>query len=98
MCIDKTYPSFRFFARNDGEEKSRLDVEVLWWESGASKHSKIKLDKKAGDSWAPVKSVKLPENLLETSELEPVQFRFSVTGAGGAWQVDDVYVDPWARR
>jgi hypothetical protein len=72
MCIDKTYPSFRFFARDAGAESSALEVEVLWWESGARKHSKVKLDKKAGDSWAPVKSVRLPAGLLETSELEPL--------------------------
>jgi hypothetical protein len=27
-----------------------------------------------------------------------VDFRFSVLGSGGAWQVDDVYVDPFKDR
>jgi hypothetical protein len=28
----------------------------------------------------------------------PVAFRFTPQGKGGNWQIDDVYVDPWARR
>ena len=34
MCIDRTYPSFRFFARNLFGGTGDLKVEVLWQESG----------------------------------------------------------------
>src|SRR6185436_8109884 len=33
MCIDRTYPSFRFFGRNLSAGKGDLQVEVLWQES-----------------------------------------------------------------
>jgi hypothetical protein len=98
MCIDRTYPSFRFFARNLGSTKADLRVEVLWQESGATRRKDAKLDKKAGAQWTPVKSLKLPSGALSTGRLEPVTFRFSAVGAGGAWEIDDLYVDPYMRR
>ena len=96
MCIDRTYPSFRFFARNLTAGKGSLQVEVLWQESGVRKSSKAALDKQAGTGWTPVKSLKLPSGALSTGRLEPVTFRF--TAVGGSYQVDDVYVDPFMRR
>ena len=98
MCIDRTYPSFRFFARNTGSATANLQVEVTWQESGVRKTSKVALDKKAGTNWTPVKSLKLPSGALSTGRLEPVTFRFTSVGAGGAWQIDDLYVDPYMRR
>ena len=98
MCIDRTYPSFRFFARNLGAAQSDLRVEVLWQESGVTRSSVAKLDKKAGLSWAPVKSLRLPSGALSAGRLEPVTFRFTAVGTGGAWQIDDLYVDPYMRR
>ena len=96
MCIDRTYPSFRFFARNLAMGKGDLQVEVLWQESGARRTSKAGLDKRAGTSWTPVKSLRLPTGALSTGRLEPVTFRF--TAVGGAYQIDDLYVDPFMRR
>jgi hypothetical protein len=96
MCIDRTYPSFRFFARNLTGGNGDLQVEVLWQESGVRRSMKAALDKKAGTGWTPVKSLKLPSGALSTGRLEPVTFRF--TANGGAYQVDDVYVDPFMRR
>jgi hypothetical protein len=96
MCIDRTYPSFRFFARNLSAGKGDLQVEVLWEESGVRRTSKAGLDKQAGVAWTPVKSLRLPTGALSTGRLEPVTFRF--TAVGGAWQVDDLYVDPFMRR
>jgi hypothetical protein len=96
MCIDRTYPSFRFFARNLAAGYGDLQVEVLWQESGVRRSSKAGLDKKAGTAWTPVKSLRLPSGALSTGRLEPVTFRF--TAVGGAHQIDDLYVDPFMRR
>jgi hypothetical protein len=96
MCIDRTYPSFRFFARNLAAGKGDLLVEVLWHESGARRSSKTGIDTKAGTSWTPVKSLRLPTGALSTGRLEPVTFRF--TAVGGGYQIDDLYVDPFMRR
>ena len=96
VCIDRTYPSFRFFGRNLSAGKGDLQVEVLWQESGVRRSSKASLDTKAGTAWTPVKSLRLPTGALSTGRLEPVTFRF--TAIGGAWQIDDLYVDPFMRR
>jgi hypothetical protein len=96
MCVDRTYPSFRFFARNLTGGKGQLQVEVLWSESGRRKSSNAGLDKAAGTGWTPVKSLQLPTGALSTGALEPVTFRFTATG--GSYQIDDVYVDPFMRR
>jgi hypothetical protein len=96
MCIDRTYPSFRFFARNLSAGAGDLQVEVVWQESGVRRSSKATLDRKAGTAWTPVKSLRLPTGALSTGRLEPVTFRFTATG--GAWQIDDLYVDPFMRR
>lgn len=96
MCIDRTYPSFRFFARNLSAGAGDLQVEVVWQESGVRRSSKAALDRKAGTTWTPVKSLRLPTGALSTGRLEPVTFRFTATG--GAWQIDDLYVDPFMRR
>ena len=96
MCVDRTYPSFRFFGRNLSAGKGDLQVEVLWQESGVRRSSKVTLDRKAATAWTPVKSLRLPTGALSTGRLEPVTFRF--IAVGGAWQIDDLYVDPFMRR
>jgi len=96
MCVDRTYPSFRFFARNLTGGKGDLKVEVVWQESGVRRTSTAGLDKAAGTTWTPVKSLRLPTGALSTNRLEPVTFRFTATG--GSYQIDDVYVDPFMRR
>ena len=96
MCVDRTYPSFRFFARNLSGGNGSLQVEVVWQESGVRRSSKAGLDRAAGTTWTPVKSLRLPTGALSTGRLEPVTFRFTATG--GSYQIDDVYVDPFMRR
>jgi hypothetical protein len=96
MCIDRTYPSFRFFARNLSAGQGSLQVDVDWQESGVRRTSRAGLDRMAGTAWTPVRSLRLPTGALSTGRLEPVTFRFTATG--GSYQIDDLYVDPFMRR
>jgi hypothetical protein len=98
MCIDESYTSFRFFARNSGDPSARLNVEVNWAESGIQRASKVKLRKRAGDTWSLVNSIDLPPEALGTEALESVTFRFTTDDRGGDGQIDDLYVDPYMRR
>jgi hypothetical protein len=98
ICIDGTYPTFRFFARKTRVNVGDLQVEVLWSESGATHSATITLHRWGGLLWAPVKALELPSEYLTTGGLEPVRFRFTATGhSGGAWLLDDLYVDPFSR-
>jgi hypothetical protein len=97
VCIDATYSSFRFFARRLWPTGSDLKVEVLWWQSGATHATTVELHPIGGLLWAPVAPLNLPSEHLTGGALEPVQFRFTVTGRFGAWLLDDIYVDPFSR-
>jgi hypothetical protein len=98
ICVDATYPSFRFFARKTRVNVGDLQVEVLWSESGATHSETISLHRWGGLLWAPVRALELPSEHLSTGGLEPVRFRFIATGhGGGAWLLDDLYVDPFSR-
>jgi hypothetical protein len=92
MCIDETYTSFRFFARNDGSRRSALRVQVRYLDrQGRSRDETTRLV--AGDEWSLTESLELDG--AEGAEL--VEFRFTPRGRGD-WQIDDLYVDPYARR
>jgi hypothetical protein len=96
VCIDATYSSFRFFARATSP-RADLQVEVIWWESGARHIATLRVDSRTDFLWSPVAPIALPSEYLSGDALEPVQFRFTVTGTSGAWLLDDLYVDPFSR-
>jgi hypothetical protein len=52
----------------------------------------------AGGKWQPTLPVPVVVNLLTVvPDLRTVSFAFTPVG-GATWQIDDVYVDPSARR
>jgi hypothetical protein len=98
MCIDQTYPWFRFFARNTSGGKAKLKVEVLYSdtkgklrEAGTGDYATRETD------WLPTGSLGID---IDWEDIPggslPVSFRFTASGTS-AWLVDDVYVDPMAR-
>jgi hypothetical protein len=101
MCIDSTYPSFRIFARNTGSPKSTLKVEVLYMD-GKGKIVGSGSGTIAGTTatWqlSNVLNIGVTFNTAVAAGAAPVAFRFAPSGGGGNWQIDDVYVDPYARH
>ncbi|HET8980492.1 MAG TPA: hypothetical protein VFN87_20235 [Solirubrobacteraceae bacterium] len=95
FCFDSAMPYLRFFARQT-EPGSDLLVEGLVgfrWRT-----LRIPVAAVADGSmpaWAPVQQIALPVRLLPAWARISVQLRFAVPGDHGAWQVDDVYVDPF---
>jgi hypothetical protein len=50
----------------------------------------------AGRSWAPSPRLELLlSNVTNLVGTRAVAFRFTPVGAGAAYQIDDVYLDPW---
>ena len=96
MCVDRTYPSFRFFARNLAAGKGDLQVEVLWQESGVRRSSKVRSTRRPARRGRRSSRSGSPPARSAPGRLEPVTFRF--IAVGGAWQIDDLYVDPFMRR
>ncbi len=100
MCIDSQYPHFRVFARNVGRAKSPLKVKVLFLD-GKGKIRRTSSGELTAPStaWFPSDSLQIGVtfNPLVAAGAAPVAFRFSA-GSNSDWQIDDVYVDPYARR
>lgn len=100
QCVGLEYPTLRFFARNTGSPLSLLKVDVLV-QDNLGLISTVPMGVVAGTStWAPTLPMPVIANLLPLlpGSLTPVRFRFTPQGSGGAWQIDDVYVDPYRSR
>jgi hypothetical protein len=101
MCVAINYPFFRLFARNTGATTSSLDVEVLYLgASGRVMDSQVLGNLRGYSAWAPTQRISLAIGRTGASQAGAagIAFRFTPRGAGGRWQIDDVYVDPYARR
>jgi len=105
MCVSLLSGKMRFFVRNSGSSDARLRVRVLYNGGvgsllgglgstlGVADVGTIT----AGRTWRPSPQIAMLGGtlpLLTTS----VQFRFQPVGASGAWQIDDVYLDPLKHR
>jgi hypothetical protein len=101
ICIDDTYPWFRLFARNTSNRMASLKVEVLYLDTSGKLRTRASGTYNAPTStWAPTGTLKLPLTFDPTAAAgaAPVSFRFTPQGLDSSWQIDDVYVDPMARR
>jgi hypothetical protein len=95
VCVGLDRPTVRFFARRtDGGPLATLRVDALVAGGPAVPVGTIV----AGEAWAPGPPLVVAPSLLPllTGSRTPVQFRFRAQG--GAFQVDDLYVDPYGSR
>ena len=97
QCVDATMPDMRFFAKQ-AAAGSNLNVDVL------VKLSSGTLTVPLGDladgsmpAWAPTSALSALNGLTMPAGLTvQAALRFSVPGNSGAWELDDVYVDPYS--
>ena len=102
MCVDETYPYFRLFARNGGDPKSALKIDVLYLDSNGKVTSTKPYSQRSFGVWAPTGAIftnVFTLKVIQSNAVDaaPVSFRFTAD-KGGDWQLDDLYVDPWAKR
>ena len=98
ICIDDTYPWFRFFARNTAGRNAKLRVDVLYTdvkgklrEEGTGDYSTRE------DGWLPTGSLGIDVDWNKVpGGTVLVSFRFTAE-SNSSFLVDDVYVDPFAR-
>jgi hypothetical protein len=97
ICIDATYPYFRLFAKNTGAAKGTLKIDILFYDAtGKILNTKPYTYGSPLGAWQPTSNVNI--NLFTpktTVTAAPVAFRFTATGAGAHYEIDDVYVDPF---
>jgi hypothetical protein len=96
-CVNAGAPTFRFFARSTGGLLPLLKVEAIYQEgalAGVALPVGVVLP---GSAWKPTATMltgSLIGAALNGGEA-PLVLRF--TAVSGSWQIDDVFVDPYAR-
>jgi hypothetical protein len=95
MCFAPGDWHMRFFARNYGSQSSKLKVQVVVRSLLGVLSVLDGGTVSSTGTWQPSGQVQLTlSNLTALLGTRAVSFRFSVEGYG-AWQIDDVYLDPW---
>jgi hypothetical protein len=99
ICIGTLSPTARLFVRNTGSMSSTLRVEVLYRTALGIPGSALVGVVLGSSSWQPTAQLPLLANVtglpLLTGGSTPISLRFTAQGAGGSWQIDDLYVDPY---
>jgi hypothetical protein len=100
ICMSLDTPTFRMIARNSGDPTSRLGVEAVYKLLGLVQ-TKTVSSVSAGAAWAPTQqmsTVLTLSTVVGTLTPSSIQIRIFPLDNRGSWQVDDLYVDPFARR
>jgi hypothetical protein len=100
ICMSIDTPVLRMFARNSGAQSSHLRVEAIYSLAGVL-NTDIVNDVSAGSSWAPTQELSVVlglSTIVGTVTPSSIQVRIAPLDELGQWQVDDFYVDPFARH
>lgn len=100
ICMSIDTPIFRLVARNSGDPSSGLKVEATYVLLGLVR-TKTVSTVYGNSSWAPsqqLSTVLSLSTVVGTVIPSAIQIRVTPVGSGGNWQVDDVYIDPFARH
>ncbi len=101
ICVGITHPTIRFFARRSSGgmlSQASLRVDVLF-ETAAGDVLSLPVGSAVSDAgWQPTSPMPIAASLLPLlpGEMTPVALRFTAEGAD--FSIDDVWVDPYARR
>lgn len=98
ICVSSLFPSWRFFAKSaDGASNSTLHVTAQW--SIYNYHGVASVTNLSGSSfgsWEPTNSLILG-SVIPPGYSVSVRFVFTADPSGSDWNIDDVYVDPYAK-
>lgn len=100
ICVAIDTPILRMFVRNTGGSSSRLRIEALYSLEGLL-HTDVVKDVAADSQWAPTQELSVVLGLstvVGTVVPSSIQVRITPLDGLGKWQVDDFYVDPFARH
>jgi hypothetical protein len=100
FCVSIDHPSFRFFVRRTSGSWGALLVKLRWRDSsGRTNDTTVgAIDQNAG-SWQPSPSMMLGSALplWQSGQTLSVQLVFDPEDYGGAFAIDDVYIDPYSK-
>jgi hypothetical protein len=100
VCMAIDTPLLRFMVRNGGDPSSRLRVDATYSLLGLVR-TNVVTTVAAGSSWEPSKQMSTVlglSTIIGTLLPSAIEVRFTPLDSKGQWQVDDLYVDPFARH
>jgi hypothetical protein len=99
FCVEQGMPTFRFMVRNAGAIGAMMKVEVIYLNSTHTKVTQTVGYLIAGYLWGPSAKMALALGTASLGGIQSTtaQLRFTPIGGLGRFQVDDVFIDPWAR-
>jgi hypothetical protein len=101
-CVGLAEPTLRLFAKRNSALLglvSTLQVQMQVQTSlGLSVWLPVLPGDLGGSAWHPTAAMPLIANLLTLSATDQTPVRFRFAPLAGAWQIDDVYVDPMRLR
>jgi hypothetical protein len=100
ICMQLDTPIFRLLARNTGDPSSKLRVEAVYNLLGLVRTNVVNTVT-AGPTWAPAQQMSPVlglSTIVGTLIPSSIQIRITPLDNKGQWQVDDLFVDPFARH
>ena len=100
VCMAIDTPTFRMVARNTGDPSSQLRVTASYKLLGLLRTQTLGTVT-AGSAWvptAPQSTVLTLATIIGTLIPSAIEIRVTPLDSKGNWQVDDLYIDPFARR
>jgi hypothetical protein len=95
FCVDNTMASLRFFAQQVTSGGDLQLQALVQTGNGVQTVSLGDLADGSVSSWAPTQPIVGDTSGLSDGQTVQVALQFSVPASSAAWQIDDVYVDPW---
>jgi hypothetical protein len=99
FCVSKDNPTLRLFARQTSGSWAVLNVIIRWQEGNGTVHETTAGSLQSGTAWKPSPVLSLAGSLpmWQAGETVSVQLVLKPEQYGGAWAVDDAYIDPRMR-
>ena len=99
VCVSIDNPSFRFFAERTSGTWGDITVNLLWTDSTGHANSTTVASIGSGTSWTvtPILALASDLPLWQSGQTLSVRLEFLPQAYGGAWAIDDLYVDPYTR-
>lgn len=99
FCVSTDHPTFRLFSKRTSGTWAVLNVSLRWSLDGGATNTTMVGSITNGTSWAPTQSFGLAQvlGIWNATQTASVQIILDPEDSGGAWAVDDVYIDPYTR-
>lgn len=99
ICVDINRPTFRLFVRRTSGSWGVLNVRMRWRDGSGVTNETTVASLNGTSAWQATAPLSLATSLplWNNGQNATVQLVFDPEDYGGAWAIDDVYVDPYAR-